>query len=831
MKKIIIFSVFLAIVSVFSYFNYSYSPQEKEQYDKATHAADYIKYRMASRADENGNIPFDGLIKAKQHIDGMMANRDAGLWEWDWLGPSNIGGRIRTILPDPNNASKLWIGSVSGGIWKSTNSGSSWSPVNDFMSNLAITSLVFDPSSTSIMYAATGEGFGNSDALPGAGIFKSTNSGVTWTQLPSTNNTNFTYVNRLAAHPDPDSAGVIYAVTNAGNRVYKTKDGGTTWVIKLTASTDPVDVRIDPNSPNQVIVGCKKDVYLSNDYGETWSNETSGAVNKLPSNTGRCEVTFCPSNINRIYVSMNRNNGEIWRSTDNGSTWSIRNTGTNYLSTQGWYDNTIWVSPTSSNYLVVGGIDLYRSFNGGSSLTKISRWQDFHNGGNANSAHADQHFIVEAADFNSSTNPEVYFANDGGIQKTNNIWTVSQNSGWVNLANTSLGITQFFGGAAANDGSIIVGGTQDNDKLRYKSNGTWSGPNNWYQAQTGDGGYAAINNSIPNMLYGSYIRLRIKKSFNSGDTYSNSYTGILDQGNSLRSLFISPFSMDPNNPANLVAGGSRIWRTFTNAAAWSEIRAEIGSFVNGSGFTEYYKCSTIDIDDGSSARIWVGYNNGHVAKTTNTGASWTRVDNNGVGLPNRYVTDIAINPNNSSQVFVTFGGYNDDNVWYTPNAGTTWENRSGTAPNDLPALQVNTVRYHPSNSNWVYIGTDLAVFATQDRGVNWSVTTNYNGNEGPVNTEVSELFWQNDEFLIAATHGRGMYRSAGPPYKIYVDAGAGAGGDGSQSSPFQTVAAAVAVAGPGATISIEAGVYNESQIVTLQNQGYIVVTNGSVTIQ
>jgi len=831
MKKKPLFSIIIifSLLSILGYF-FSQTPDHKNKKDKATHASEYFKFRRMSRADTEGHIPMDGLLNAKAHIDVMRSTtRDAGLWEWDWLGPSNIGGRIRAILPDPNNTNVIWIGSASGGIWKSTNSGSSWSPIDDFMTSLAITSLVFDPSSTSIMYAATGEGFGNSDALPGAGILKSIDGGNTWSQLASTNNGNFLFVNRLAAHPDSDSAGILYAVTNS-NRVYKTEDGGISWVEKLQTASDPVDVRVNITDNNEVIVGCKDDIYLSDDYGETWTLETSGAANKLPADAGRCEVTFCPSNANRIYVGMERNEGEIWRSDDNGTTWSLINTGSEYMGDQGWYNNTIWVNPANSSSLIVGGVDLYRSTDAGASLTKISDWRDYHNGGSANSAHADQHCIIEAADYLNSSNPVVYFGNDGGIQKTNNVWTVTANSGWENLANTSLGITQFFGGAAAEDGSIIVGGTQDNDKLRYKSSGTWSGNNNWYQSSTGDGGYAAINNNNTSLVYGSYTRLKIKKSTDGGNSYSNSYSGIGDAGDKLRALFISPFSMDPNDPSILIAGGSRIWRTTDHAANWTEIREE-GTYTNGNGSVVFYICSAIDIDDGSSARIWVGYNNGHIAFTTNTGTDWDRVDNNGVGLPDRYVTDIAINPNNSNQVFVTFGGYEPDNVWYTPDAGNTWVNRSGTAPYNLPVLQVNTVRFHPSNSNWVYIGTDLGVFATQDKGSNWSVVTNYGENEGPVNTEVSELFWQGDEFLIAATHGRGMYRTAGPPYKIYVDVNAMAGGTGTQSSPFNTVAKAADVAGPGATISIESGTYDESEIITFQNQGYIIITNGGVIIK
>ncbi|MCF8347332.1 MAG: hypothetical protein K9G61_00845 [Bacteroidales bacterium] len=832
MRRVITISILVLLVGIVFFAPNDESVREE---DKATHAAEYLKYRRKSRADANGNIPMDGLIKAKEHIAKMTnQSRDAGLWEWEWMGPTNIGGRIRTILPDPNNSNNIWIGSASGGIWKTTNGGATWSPVNDFLPSLSISSLVFDPSTTAVMYAATGEGFGNEDALPGAGIFKSIDSGVTWTQLPSTNNIDFMYVNRLAAHPNPDSSGIIYAVTNA-NKAFKTTDGGVSWETILFITNDPTDIRISPVNHNKIIVGTKRDVFLSLDYGENWVQQTTGAANKLPATGVRCEVTFCPSNANRIYVSMDRNLGEIWRSDDNGDTWVRRNTGTNYFgnpTSQGWYDNAIWVNPENSDQLIVGGVDLFRSTDGGSSLTQISRWQDYHNGGNANSAHADQHVIIEASDYNQSTNPVVYFGNDGGIQMTEDIWSVTNNSGWINLANTSLGITQFFGGAASDDGSIIVGGAQDNDKLRYKSTGTWSGINNWFQAQTGDGGYAAINYNNPSIVYGSYIRLGIKKSTDGGDSYVYSNSGISDAGNKFRSLFISPFSMDPNNPAKLVAGGSRIYRTIDHADNWTQIRADIGSPF---GSSYYYVCSAIDIAKGNSGIIWVGYDNGQVAMTSDTGAVWNIVDINGVGLPNRYVTDIAINPNNSNQVFVTFGEYEPDNIWYTPDAGQTWENRSGTAPNDLPALQVNTIRVHPTNGNWVYIGTDLGVFASEDRGENWSVITNPNygstGHEGPVNTEVSELFWQGDEFLIAATHGRGMYRTGGPVYKIYVNSNAAPGGDGSQNRPFKTVEEAASVAGPGSYIYIEAGVYNESSIILLMNKGYVVATNGNVIIQ
>jgi hypothetical protein len=789
--------------------------------------------RWKKRADENGYIPIDALTKAKRHMDAMppIPSDDAGLWAWEWIGPGNIGGRIRAICIHPTNTNTIFIGGIAGGIWRSTNGGATWSAINDFLPNLAISSIVIDPTNTNNMYASTGEGFGNSDGLPGAGIFKSTNGGSTWSQLASTDNDNFKWVSRLEHHPD--STNVLYAVTSWPGRVYKTKNGGTTWISVLSTSSDGLDVKINPNNVARVVVGCSNDVYTSDNYGRTWTNHTTGAANKLPNDPGRCEVTYCRSNVNRIYVSANTNSGEIWRSDDNGATWSQRCTGYDYLGTQGWYDNCIWVDPTNSNLVVVGGIDAWRSTDGGATLTRISRWQNYHNGGSANSAHADHHIIINHPDYDGSTNKTVFFGNDGGIQKATDISTVAQTSGWTNLCNTTLGITQFYGGSSAPDGSKIIGGTQDNDVVRYRSSGAWSGPTGWYQDETGDGGYCAIDFSNTNTFYTEYTTLVIEKSTNGGDTYTSATSGLTDAGSRVTALFIAPFSMDPNNSSRLIAGGSSIWRTTNGAGSWSSIKGTTGTGYWAGATWRNHSCSAIDIADGNSDIIWVGYENGYVYKCTNgTNASptWTRVDNNATAIPDRWVADIAINPFNHNEVFVTLGGYNNNNVWFTTDGGTTWNQRTGTAPNDLPALPVNSIRFHPTIENWIYIGTDLGVFSSEDKGASWSVNSRYDENEGPCNVEVDELFWQGDEFLIAATHGRGMYR-AHPLSVIYVDAAAAAGGDGSAAKPYQTVEEAINNAGWGTAISIKSNTYNETNGLLFYKKGMIYSTNGSSIIK
>ncbi len=797
---------------------------QEEDEDRHENPEARQRLRVMQRLDNNGQIAFGALVKAKEETDRLSQLQhqnprfDAGLWNWQWLGPGNIGGRIRSILFDRVFTLWMWAGSVGGGIWRTTDGGYSWNPVDDFMANLAVTSLAGDPLNINVMYASTGEGFNNIDALQGAGVFKSTDRGSTWRQLPFTNNVNFQWVNRIAHNPLLSNM-LLAATANTG--IWRTTDGGATWVSVLTPPAPSTDVKFAPNTSNIALAatglppaGQNSDVYYSNTGGLTWNELTTGAAGMLPNNTGRCEVAFGPPGV--MYVSMDRNNGELWRSIDGGATWEFRNTGTSYLSVQGWYANALWVSPVDGNFIVVGGLDLYRSTDGGMNLQKISRWQGELDG---SSPHADQHVIVAHPGF-GGTNGTVFFGNDGGIYATNDVSTVSQDAGWI-PRNNGLGVTQFYGGAAAPGGSIIVGGAQDNDKLHYSpANGT-----NWLHPTTGDGGFAAVDYINPNILYGEYTNLEIRRSDNGGVSYSTRISGLSDAQNGATSLFISPFSMDPNVPAVLVAGGTSIWRTQDNADNWSAIRGPVPG-LPGAGSPA---CSAIDIAHGNGTIIWVGYANGRVSRSSwspASGWSWTDVD----GLiPDRYVTDIAINPFNTDEVFVTIGGYNFDDVWMTTNAGQTWQNRSGTGINYLPAVQVNTVRYNPQNENWVYVGTDLGVFGSEDKGLHWSILRRYGTNEGPANVAVDELFWQGSEYLIAATHGRGMYR-ARIPFDIFVDLNNPLPGDGTAANPFHSLLNGVNTLVNGTTLHINTGTYPEAPL-TFNKRGQIITTNGTVTIR
>ena len=263
------------------------------------------------------------------------------------------------------------------------------------------------------------------------------------------------------------------------------------------------------------------------------------------------------------------------------------------------------------------------------------------------------------------------------------------------------------------------------------------------------------------------MNLRLYKSTNGGDSYGDAQNGLGDTVTDLtkpaHSLFIAPFVMDSNAPTTLIAGGESLWRTTDSAGSWASIRGAQGLLNGNSGVVQ---CSSLAIANTNSNRVWAGYNDGRLSRTDGASVTtWTDVQ--GATMPRAFVTSIAINPKNENEVFVALGGYANNTLWYTSDSGTTWQLRHGL----LPAVQINTVTFHPGDTRMIYVGTDVGIFASEDKGATWSRAPLYAGtawnNEGPANVEVDQLFWQGDS-LVVATFGRGMWRTM--PYRVlYVD--------------------------------------------------------------
>ncbi|MBL6614874.1 MAG: PQQ-binding-like beta-propeller repeat protein [Reyranella sp.] len=682
---------------------------------------------------------------------------------WTSLGPGNIGGRIRSILINPTNAQNIYIGSVGGGVWITTDGGQNWQPADDLMANLAVCSMASVPNSPTTIYAGTGEGYYNGDAIQGNGIFKTTDGWV-WQQLASTKatagNTDFLWVNGIAVNNDGT---VILAGTRNG--IFRSTDGGATWSNRKSAEVG--NILFNPTDNTKCIAAMLRGggICYSTDGGSTWTQSTYSTGGPT---IGRIQVCYAAKDPSIVYASVQTDQGgvpgsQIWQSTNGGQSFTKKNNATNYLGTQGWYDNIIWAGdPTNSNFVIVGGVDLYKSTDGGDTISQISLWYKA-----PDSAHADHHVIRSDPGYNGTSNQTVYFGNDGGLYKTTDVTTVGTNAdhtnGWISL-NSRLPITQFFslsgkfttsGGATTI--SSIVGGAQDNGTMRYTPA---KGANAWNTWFGGDGGYVASDATSATNYYGEYVYLQICRSTDTGvsadyicGTYWNGSAwawkpapySIPDAQNNT-AQFIAPFALTPTNANCLLGGGQSLWRTnnplapntSTTGPGWTSIKPPVpGATV-----------SAIAIAPDRGDRVLVGYSNGQIYRSqnaTNPTPTWDRADS-GIGAT-RMCTSLAIDKNDDARFYATFGGFQSNNIWTSADAGNTWSNLGAS----LPPAPIYCVTIHPQNSQWLYLGTETGIFASEDGGRNWTPN-----NQGPTNCRIYQLAWMGNT-LCCASHGRGIF--------------------------------------------------------------------------
>ena len=801
------------------------SEEEEDEGHRPDQPDEALKFRILQLQNEKKEIPADGLLKGKAHLEVMKyalmrramarggnetdAMTVAGLQPGDWIsvGPGNIGGRIRAIAIDPTNANNIWLGSVGGGIWRTTNAGTSWVPVNDFMANIAISSLVINPANPSVMYAGTGERFIISptaegqaltpDGLRGLGVFKSTDAGLTWNQLAKTNPADSTvcataglacqwsYVTRLAISPN---GATILAATGAG--IWRSTDAGATWTQSAAVAFPGLlqDIDFDPTNNQKAVASGNQTAIYSTDGGQNWTAATFSPVLN-PMATGRVELAYAPSSPNIVFASVNTNGGEIYESINGGVSFNQVQTGSNFLGTQGNYANIIWVNPLDANSLIVGGLDLWRSTNASIgnpiNLTQISQWQCAPHTGSLPcvgiSAHADQHMIMAAPGFNNTTNKRVYFSNDGGIYRTDDVLAVGQTNGWVNL-NNSLGITQFYSGTVT-AGDALIGGTQDNGNVRADPDTTFDPPYDSHNWKTplgggGDGGYVAADITDSRYVYTEYINLTIARSSDSGgsvhDIYCNpanivaasptpapplvagqctSSTGIADALNGAN--FIAPFILDPSNANRMLAGGLSLWRSndvkSASVPTWAAIKSPLS---DGATPPKNVPISAIVVSRNNPDLVVVGHNGGQIFLTNNGTAPsptpWNRIDN--ASTPKRFVTRLVIDETRSPNwIYATFGGFSPDNVYVTKDLGTSWTDITGSGATGLPDVPVRSLLINTYIPNYIYVGTEVGLFASEDAGATWQLPQG-----GPANVSVEEVF-QQTHHILAATHGRGMY--------------------------------------------------------------------------
>lgn len=772
----------------------SNGPRRFDEPDKAMEF--FHKQRLSPGETE---LPIEHMIDELHKIETREAElsrrsgaRSAGgINQWQSLGPGNIGGRTRSILFNPIDPDIMYAAGVAGGIFKSVDGGAGWAATDDMMMNLAVSTLVMDPTDPDVIYAGTGEGFGGgSPFVRGLGIFKTTDGGATWNQLAGTVNVvpaeAFYYVNKIVISPNDSNR--LYAATRTG--VWKSTDGGENWVVVLSnptyLATPPTtngcnvgctDIAIRTDSNPDVLFAAfgsnqKDGLFRSLDGGNSWAEYTTGAYQ------GRMTIAIAPSNNDVIYIAMADNGGlngygrliSIYRADDGANFSSVLDmshefspwlfsyvsiaTGcydAPFIYSQGWYDNIIKVDPVDPEVVWVGGINTYRSDDGGETFGIAGYWFYYRmDPVPPTQIHPDQHEIVFHPDYDGVTNQTMFVGNDGGLFRTTNARAatsqeecpIGENPGpppdivWENM-NNSYAVTQFYHGDAAKETNMFAGGAQDNGTSMVESATT---PNDWKMIYGGDGGYVAIDPTNSEHLY---IEIQgfpqIFESTDGGVTFHTAVNGITDTDG----LFITPLAMDQSNPDILWTGGSRPWRTTNGAALWE---------AAGPDFSGPAQISAIAIAPSDSNTVYLGFTNGYVVRSTDAlspSPSWTVFTN---GLPGGWVSSMAVDPADPDVAYLTCSNFGIPHVLKSVNGGTDWVSIDGISASGIPDIPVHWIAVRPDNSDQLYVGTEFGVFASDDGGIVWEPA-----NTGFAHTVVEALDFKDENTLVAFSHGRGAY--------------------------------------------------------------------------
>ena len=733
---------------------------------------------------------------------------------WNARGPWNVGGRTRSFGVDKLNENHFIAGTPSGGIWTSADAGTSWSQLSPLANYHGISCLAQDVRNghESTWYAGSGEPYGQSASggsayFIGNGMLKSTDNGATWQALAATvTNTPQSFDSfwdmewGIALDLHDTTNDIIYAANLGG--IYKSANGGTSWTAIRGGNTSAysyfTDVAVTKDSGIVYATlssdGPTKGIWRSVNQGVTWSLISNPLFGDSLCN--RVVIGINPSNENEIYFLGNTNGigmpdtnfmGDIewdvlWRYTylsgngsgaggmwedlsmnlPNSERWGMFGD----FNAQGSYDLVVRVKPNDPNTVFIGGTNIYRNTNrfndttntrfvGGylpySALPVIASYPNHH---------PDQHTITFLP-----SNPDVMIStNDGGIFRTNDC---TQNAPTWNSLNNGYLTSMFYTVAvdhATSGNNIIIGGAQDNGSW-YTNNATLTNP--WVQPNSGDGSYCAIADN-QSAYYFSIQLGKMRRTILDGAGNVTSFARI-DPIGGKGYQFINPFVLDPNNNNIMyLAGGKYLWRNdnlstipmignwdsiSTNWVRWDDSVPQAN--VN---ITALAVCKT------PANRVYYGTDKKRVFRidNANTGTP-IPLDISATAFPaTGFVSCIATDPNNGDHVMVVFSNYSIYSLFYSADAGATWQKVAGnleqtsTGSGNGPSLR--WASFLPVSDGMIYIvSTSIGVFATDTlKGL---TTTWVNQAANTIGNEVCDMtdVRVSDGLVVMATHSHGIF--------------------------------------------------------------------------
>lgn len=703
--------------------------------------------------------------------------------EWREMGPTIMGGRVSDLAVVESNPSVFYVGTATGGVWKTRNAGITFEPIFDDEVTASVGDVTVAPSNPNVVWVGTGEPQNRQSSPWGNGVYRSTDGGGSWTHL-GLEQTH--HISRIHVHPrDPDVAyvaamGHLWGA-NAERGVYRTIDGGRSWdhVLFIDANTGAIDLAMDPNDPQTLFAamyqrqrkawgfnggGPGSGIYRTTDGGDSWVELTRGLPEGDKGRIGLdvyrrdgsfvCALVEADARGPGLGPDDDVENG-VYCSTDRGETWEHRSTTNN----RPMYYSQIRIDPNDPERMYLGGANLYRTSDGGRTFTADA----------AAGVHLDHHALW----INPENSDHLILGSDGGVSIS---WDRSDN--WYQFRN--LPLAQFYEiGVDMRDPYHVCGGLQDN--------GSWCAPNDtrsnqgirtrdWYNVNGGDGFFTVMHPTNTALMFaesqgGNLTRVNLETMERTG-MRPIGRPGADGELPELRWNWDTPIVLSSHDENTVYTGSNVLFRSTDLGQSFEAISGDLTWAIDrdtlaimgvpggepqmsrNDGQSSYGNLTAIAESPRDAAVIYTGADDGRLHVTRDGGATWTDITDRVPNLPaHTYVTRIVASHGAPGTVFAAFDNHRNDDfqayVYRSENFGRDWSRIT----NGLPVSSMNALAQHPDNANLLFAGNEVGVYVSADAGANWVRMTN-----GLPTVPVDDIkIHPRENDLVIGTHGRGIW--------------------------------------------------------------------------